>query len=170
MPLRPPRRSSERKLVALRRGGVDDGFGQFGELGFSGRFFRKGFLQNVGHIVVTKLAREADRSAVARHFVMLDPPRGSDEPGIAHGFLGLFADHFTAFDDEPFHRRTLMAGEFLLDHFGDLIEAFHMPFRLSEMLGKTGAQFGMGGGFRHFRESLHKLRFRAVEVFEFLVE
>ena len=150
--------------------GGDRGFCQFGQLPVGLFLFVEGLLEQLGDFLVAEMKGEGARGAVAGDFVVLDALRGADQPGIADGVRGIFADEFTAFLDEAFHGFAFVAGEFLAEEIGNLIEPFNMAFGLLEVFLKAGFEFLVGGGFRHFRERLYQLVLGAEQVFEFVQE
>ena len=166
-----PRLRIGRRLLAvdyvLDLGG-DGVFGEIGEVLIGFLFLLEGLLEEIGDFFVAEVLGNGAGGAVAGDLVMFDTLGGADEAGIADGILGVFADEFGALHDEAFHGLAFVAGEFLVEDSGDLLEALDVAFGLIEVFLKAGFEVLVGCGFRHFRQRFDQLIFGAVEVFEFV--
>jgi hypothetical protein len=144
--------------------GVDARRSEFGKIFVRFFLFLECLLEKFGNFRTSKLLREATRGAVPRDLVMFYALSRANQTGVAHGWLGIFRDQVGTFFDEAFHRLASLPGQFLSKHLRDFIQTLDVTLCLFEVILKRGLEFLVGGGFCHFRQSLHELSFGVVEI------
>lgn len=133
-------------------------------------FFLERFFEKIGDVLEAELPGERRGRAVARNFIVLDTLRRANQSSVPDRVFGLFANQISTFRNEPIHGFAFVSGEFHFELFSDLFEAFEVPFRLLQMLFEAADQVLVGRRRGHLWQGFQKLRLRAVEVLEFMVQ
>src|SRR3984885_887026 len=123
-------RSSRQSLLGFD---IDQGFGELGERG-SGRFlFVECRLQKPGGVGHSEFFGPGTKRTIARHLVVLDRLSGREKARVERRHsLEVLHDLRTFFRDAVDGGAGFSARR-LADDLEDLIEAFHLAFRLPEM-------------------------------------
>jgi hypothetical protein len=117
-------------------------------------------------VVPAKFLCPLDQRAVARHLVMLDGLRRSDEGGIEDTLVIDFASNLVSFLQNAVDRRAVDGLGLYAMHLEDLLQTFDLPFGFDKMTLEAGLQCRVRRLLDHLRQVLNDLLFGVVDVAE----